>query len=166
MKVKIIGCSCEDWWHIEYVGQVVEVEHWSEDAYFIRGVEEFGAVLPKKDSEKINYFRGFEYMETKKIMTGIRNGKTTELIKISSETGKYIVCADRDRAWFIARIARDLRLKIPHPVTIREFVLKKPFVAEVLVDDVLDVLEAIIGKRISHATTRAQHIELNNVNER
>jgi hypothetical protein len=53
MEVKIIKCSNEDWWHSKYIGQAVEVEYWSEDAYFVKKVEEHGAVLPKKDTEII-----------------------------------------------------------------------------------------------------------------
>jgi hypothetical protein len=52
-KVKIIKCSYEDWWHSKYVGQVVEVEEWSEDAYFVKEVEEHGSVLPRKDCEEV-----------------------------------------------------------------------------------------------------------------
>lgn len=49
MKVKIINCFDSEWWHSDYIGQVVEVEYWSHDAYFAPGVEEKGAVLPKRD---------------------------------------------------------------------------------------------------------------------
>lgn len=55
MKVKIIRCSYEEWWHSEYIGQVVEVEKWSHDAYFVPGVEEYGAVLPIKDSRRVKW---------------------------------------------------------------------------------------------------------------
>jgi hypothetical protein len=53
MKVKIISCFDKDWWHSKYVGQVVEAECWSEDAYFVKNVEEHGAVLPKRDTIEV-----------------------------------------------------------------------------------------------------------------
>jgi hypothetical protein len=50
MKVKITSCFDKEWWHSEHIGQVVEVEYWSEDAYFVKEAEEHGAVLPKRDT--------------------------------------------------------------------------------------------------------------------
>jgi hypothetical protein len=53
MKVKIIRCFDKDWWHSKYIGQTVDVEHWSWDAYFVKKVDEHGAVLPKRDTIEI-----------------------------------------------------------------------------------------------------------------
>lgn len=99
-------------------------------------------------------------MDTRKIITGMANGKTTELIKISSKTRQYIICKDRMRAKYIIKIAKELGLNIPHPITAEQLPLGSKYIYKVLVDDVLDVLEVFIGKGISEATTRAQHIEI------
>lgn len=48
-------------------------------------------------------------------------GKTTELIRRSAETGAYIVCTDRRRAWQIARQAMDAGLAIQFPLTASEW---------------------------------------------
>jgi hypothetical protein len=53
MKVEIIGCSIEEWWHEKYIGRIVEVKEWSHDAWFALDVEEAGGVLPKRDSKVI-----------------------------------------------------------------------------------------------------------------
>lgn len=48
-------------------------------------------------------------------------GKTTELIKIASETDGYIVCIGVDECARIASEAQDLGLKINFPITYNEF---------------------------------------------
>lgn len=55
MKVKIISCFNEEWWHSQYIGQEVDTVEWSHDAYFVHGVEECGAVIPKRDCSKKEY---------------------------------------------------------------------------------------------------------------
>ncbi|MBT9166751.1 MAG: hypothetical protein DDT19_00075 [Syntrophomonadaceae bacterium] len=49
-------------------------------------------------------------------------GKTTELIKLASE-GRYklIICPSRDESQRIFRLAQELKMKIPFPITYREF---------------------------------------------
>lgn len=46
--------------------------------------------------------------------------KTTELVKISAETWKYIVCLDRQRLQNIVKVAEGLKLSIPFPITLDE----------------------------------------------
>jgi hypothetical protein len=102
-------------------------------------------------------------IDTRKIITGLRNGKTTELIKISNKTWQYIICKDWNRVHVIVKMAEELELTIPYPITIRELPLKSKYINEVLVDDALDILQVFIGKNISYATTRAQHMELKEI---
>lgn len=95
------------------------------------------------------------------IMGGRRGcGKTTELIKIASEEGMYIVCASRQRAKYVADLARKMNLDIPYPISVDELPLKSQFIKEVLVDDIEDVLSALIGKPIYQATSS---LELRNL---
>lgn len=57
-----------------------------------------------------------------KIITGARNsGKTTELVKLSAETGAYIVTRDHNSARQLIDIAEHLGLHIPFPLTWSEF---------------------------------------------
>jgi hypothetical protein len=58
---------------------------------------------------------------TEIIMRGRQGGKTTELIRRAAETGAYIVCTDRRRAWQIARQAIDAGLAIQFPLTAGEW---------------------------------------------
>lgn len=80
-------------------------------------------------------------------------GKTTELIKMASEEQLYIVCLNRHRVKHIANMAREMKLDIPFPVTVDELPLKSPFIKEVLVDDLEDVLSHLVGKPIRQMTT-------------
>lgn len=58
----------------------------------------------------------------KKIILGNGKGKTEQLIRMSDETGHYIVCASMHEADAIHQRARVMGLKIPLPITYREFV--------------------------------------------
>lgn len=51
-----------------------------------------------------------------------QTGKTTELIKKSAETGYYIVCDTHAMAQYTFKIAQDLKLNIPLPITSKEFI--------------------------------------------
>lgn len=90
-------------------------------------------------------------------------GKTTELIKKASEERKYIICRDEKRARLIIKIADDLGLYIPFPVTIKELPLRSGFIESVLVDDIEDILEYITGKPIELATTSCEIMQINPV---
>jgi hypothetical protein len=89
------------------------------------------------------------------IMGGRRGcGKTTELIKVANEKGMYIVCASRQRAKYVAD------LDIPYPISVDELPIRSQFIKEVLVDDIEDVLSALIRKPIYQATSS---LELRNL---
>lgn len=80
-------------------------------------------------------------------------GKTTELVKKSNEEWKYIICKDRQRVKVIIKTVENLRLDIPFPITVEELPLRSPYIKSVLIDDIEDVIEHIIRKRIDFATT-------------
>lgn len=80
-------------------------------------------------------------------------GKTAQLIKKASEDNLYILTANRTRVHFLNQLAEQLKLEIPFPVTVDELPLRSPFIKEILVDDIEDVLRVIIGKPISMAST-------------
>lgn len=80
-------------------------------------------------------------------------GKTTELIKLASVKHLYIVCASRQRVEYVAQLARELELEIPFPISIDELPLRSRHIHEVLVDDIEDVIAALIRKPIKAATT-------------
>lgn len=80
-------------------------------------------------------------------------GKTTELIKKASEEHLYIVCADRNRLRVIINMAKQMERDIPFPITVDELPLRSPYIKEVLVDDVEDVLSRLIRKPILMAST-------------
>ncbi|WP_205135144.1 hypothetical protein [Virgibacillus halotolerans] len=87
-------------------------------------------------------------------MGGSRNcGKTTELIKISHEDQKYIVCSDRRRVEHVSRLARQMNLDIPFPIAVDELPLKGEYIKDVLVDDIEDVFLSLVGVPIYQATS-------------
>ncbi|MHA4074557.1 hypothetical protein [Bacillus cereus] len=79
-------------------------------------------------------------------------GKTTELIKKASVNNLYIVCASKGRVRYVSDLAKKLGLDIPYPISISELPLHG-YMKEVLVDDVEDVLSALIGRRVTGAST-------------
>lgn len=88
-------------------------------------------------------------------------GKTTELIKKSNKEWKYIVCADRKRVEFIADMAREMGLDIPYPIAIRELPLSQgSFIESILINDIEDVLQYLIGKKVDYITTSCEIVPL------
>lgn len=85
-----------------------------------------------------------------------QRGKTTKLIHESHDTWTYIICANRQRAEHISKLAMKLNIDIPYPITVNELPIKSPFIEKVLIDDVEDVLFSIIGKQIITCTTSCE----------
>ena len=54
-----------------------------------------------------------------------RGGKTSEAIKISKETGKPIICPDIKRVAEITEHAKKLKIDIPKPMTMKEYLKKQ-----------------------------------------
>lgn len=76
-------------------------------------------------------------------------GKTTELIKRSAETGNYIVVPNRNRALNIVRRAQEMGYNnIPFPITIEEVLqhgFRGTYIKKVLVDDVDLIIRQLLG---------------------
>lgn len=73
-------------------------------------------------------------------------GKTTELIKKSSETGYYIIVTSRNDAMNVFNLARSMNIHIPFPITVEGYLMHKmqgSYVENVLIDDVDNILKAI-----------------------
>ncbi|MBZ3641243.1 replicase [Enterococcus casseliflavus] len=92
------------------------------------------------------------------IESGRRSGKTTKLVQYSARTGKYILVRDFSEVENIIKIARDLDLNIPFPITISE--IKKGqlrgssiYREGILVDNAVSVLQDLLEIRIIGATT-------------
>ena len=84
-------------------------------------------------------------------------GKTTKLVEMSSKEWKYIVCKDTQRVDVIIKTAERLGLDIPYPITIRELPVS-PFshIESVLIDDIEDVIQYVIGSRVDYVTTSCE----------
>lgn len=81
-------------------------------------------------------------------------GKTTKLVEISSKKWKYIVCKDKQRVDVIIKTAERLGLDIPYPITIRHLPISQfSRIKSVLIDDIEDVIQCVIGRRVDYATT-------------
>lgn len=80
-------------------------------------------------------------------------GKTTELIRAAHKNNLYIICANSQRADNITKLAREMELSIPFPVTVDELPLRSNNIKEVLIDDMEDVLSELIGKPVLMAST-------------
>ena len=84
-------------------------------------------------------------------------GKTAKIVKISNKEWKYIVCKDTQRVDVIVDVANKLGLDIPYPITIRELPISQgSYIESVLIDDIEDVLQYIIGRRVDYATTSCE----------
>jgi hypothetical protein len=83
----------------------------------------------------------------KKIVGDRGSGKTTHLIKESAETFYYIVCLDATEVDMIIRMARRLKLDIPHPLTYEEFLERRysPYGVKGLLIDNVDRLVRYIS---------------------
>ena len=83
--------------------------------------------------------------------------KTEKLIKISHDTGKYIVALNRQRVDNIWKIAREMQLNIPFPITLDELTKwgnwKWSSISRdwILMDDAHHILQALIPVEIDTA---------------
>jgi len=92
----------------------------------------------------------------KTIIKGRREGKTTELIKLCYEKNKksrcYIASVNMHSACMTASMARDMGLKIPHPITHAELLdrnrNKFSGISSILVDDVDILLSSISNGKV------------------
>jgi hypothetical protein len=98
----------------------------------------------------------------KKIIKPRRAGKSTELIRMSEESGAYIIVSSRARANFLFQLAHETGHKIPFPVTYREYEQSRfrgSFVRHVLIDDADDLLEHLFREVTIDAITMTEDQE-------
>lgn len=84
----------------------------------------------------------------KKIIKPKGTGKTTELIKLSHDTWTYILVTDSGRQRFLSKLAKELKIDIPYPVTVLELEHSRSglcHLKNILIDDADDVLEELLG---------------------
>lgn len=92
-------------------------------------------------------------------------GKTTELIKRSSEEWLYIVVANNEQAYNVARMAEHMNLDIPYPITVDELPIRPgSHIKGVLIDEVEQLLTRIIGRPIIAMSTSYEMVKTNPLN--
>lgn len=96
-------------------------------------------------------------------------GKTTKLIRRSSDENLYILVATRQRAYQVAQMATEMGLTIPFPVTVDEYLRSnKKFRGSsirrdgLLIDDADDVLQVIFAGIPIKEITITDHNEVGN----
>ena len=98
-----------------------------------------------------------------KIIVGKRcSGKTTDAIKESAETGRYILVPNRGMALNVAGYAKELGVHIPFPITVREWskgVAPNVKRRGVIIDEGLIMLEQLLGTHI-HMITISERPEV------
>ena len=86
--------------------------------------------------------------EMLKVMGGRGKGKTTYLVMRSARTQTYILTLNKQRAKEISRIANNMGLYIPYPITLEEYLrdkLRGTFITNILIDDADDILQALFS---------------------
>ena len=81
----------------------------------------------------------------KKIIKARGDGKTTDLIQLSHETGAYIVCRSQETCSMISAMAREQKLDIPFPITYQEFLEGRygMRISGFLIDDADELLQRL-----------------------
>jgi hypothetical protein len=82
-----------------------------------------------------------------------QGGKTTELVRLAAQEFLYVVCPDRAQALHVQRVARDMGLDIPFPMTWGEF-LRCDYHSKGVRGFVIDNLDLCI-QGMSHVPVRA-----------
>lgn len=107
-------------------------------------------------------------MATEIIIGGRATGKTTELIKRSAETGRYILVANKNQANYIFNTAQKMGYHVPFPLTFGSgsynshgFTDYRLLREGVYIDDLDDIVRAVIGSRLNYAPVKAVTISRN-----
>ena len=81
----------------------------------------------------------------RKVLKARGDGKTTDLIQMSHETGAYIVCRSQDTCSMISAMAREQNLDIPFPITYHEFLEGRygMWISGFLIDDADELLRQL-----------------------
>lgn len=90
-------------------------------------------------------------------------GKTADLIMLSNATNQNILCADEQKRKIILGIAKDLNVKIPKVVTVREvgMVPVMTYTKSFLIDDIEDVMDRWLCKPVDVVTTSCKLLKSN-----
>ena len=84
-----------------------------------------------------------------------QSGKTTELIKLASTYGGYIVCRSRQMAGEISDMAHKMELRIAFPITYEEFIEKRYYgknISKFYIDDADALLQSMTAVPIEAVT--------------
>lgn len=91
-------------------------------------------------------------------------GKTTELIKRSSKEWLYIVVANKEQAYNVARMAEHMNLDIPYPITFSELPIKPGSrIKGVLIDEVEQLLLNVLGRPVIAMSTSYEMVKLDSL---
>ena len=82
-----------------------------------------------------------------------QGGKTTDLVRLAAAEFLYVVCPDRQQVRHVQRVARDMGLDIPFPMTWGEF-LRGDYRSKGVKGFVIDNLDLCI-QGMSHVPVRA-----------
>lgn len=80
------------------------------------------------------------------------HGKTTELIRMSAETGIPIVCYTRGTLEAIKLRAKDMNLVIPEPMELTQFRFMRYKPEKVYIDDFDYILDELMGTEVVGVT--------------
>lgn len=81
-------------------------------------------------------------------------GKTTNLIKKSSEEWLYIVVANKEQALNLVKLAEHMGLEIPDPITFSELPISPGrHIKGVLIDEVEQLLTQVVGRPVISMST-------------
>ena len=98
-------------------------------------------------------------METQLIVGGRQNGKTLHLIKRAHEERLYILVRDQDTAHDLFKQAKEMKLDIPFPITVNEYLrsgrLNGTFARRdgILIDNIDDIFQYLFGGVHIHEMT-------------
>ena len=107
-------------------------------------------------------------MGTKIIVGKRRSGKTTDAIKESAATGRYILVPNRAMALNLANYAQEIGLHIPFPITAREWqkgVAPNVKRRGVIIDEGLIMLEQLLETHI-HMITISERPDVDEEDEK
>lgn len=94
------------------------------------------------------------------ICSGRRSGKTTKIIMESARTGHYILVSNKTQARYTFKMARDMDLNIPFPITIEELMIYGVDVTVrrqgILVDEGQHILEKVLDSKINVMTINTE----------
>lgn len=92
---------------------------------------------------------------TELIARGRQTGKSTELVKISAETGQYILVPNHRQAYFLRTLADELGLSIPFPLQPMELPPHGSSSIQrdgILIDNLDQILRAFTGVHVDAVT--------------